>query len=369
MKKFSHSLTVIASSLLFAVILFFVLRFILVFIYGGVYIIDGLSKERKEKAKEQAVIKELSQSDIIYANQNIDQVNFNNITVNSDFPLLTGDSAYYYKFGGGKYYFYRLSDSGEELLFSHGSCGKIQRFNDCLYFADNDSLVEYNCVYGEKRTVCGFDGYTIDKCVVSDGIAYVKLVHEGGNSHIESVNLESGSTIRVADNTHSIGVSNGSLVNLVKKGDLLSLYKYDSINNMSEHVADFEIQLEDNELFKPSVCFTDEFVFLIADADNYSKIIISDLKGTVKCVKKVSRIYTYTAFQDSLFFDAISDDSQTYIYSVSASSGDITEIARFTGFVDMSSYSNDSVYVTSGDFDGVRKYYANGSYENVFIKK
>ena len=245
-------------------------------------------------------------------------------------------------------------------------------YNDKLYYFDNSGLsdinykfIEYDLKNKRKKTIATIIAERIYNYFVIDEYLYVEV---GDNDSllrdIVCVTLDTNQQINVAQNIFSCGIVNGQL-NYITQNDLkYSIYKYIPDNEKSDLIGEFKLnhQMVDDGL--EGVNFNSKYIaFAYSDYETTeSKICVYRYdKNTLTSIDVGGAINEFISYDRFGFFSVGGS-----IYHLNFNDNSIERIVELpSDDVTLFVGSDDEVYVLSMEFDGIRRYSVDGSYEDV----
>ena len=182
---------------------------------------------------------------------------------------------------------------------------------------------------------------------------------------IVCISLDTNQQIIVAQNIFSSGIANGEL-NYITQNDLkYSVYKYNSNNEKSALIGEFELKhyIDDGAL--TGVNFNSEYIaFAYSDYETteskvyvyrYDDALVSrDFDGTISEFISYDK-FAFLSVDGNIYRFNINDNSTERIAELSAD-----DISLLVG-------SDDEVYVSSVELNGIRRYSVDGKYEDVIL--
>ena len=245
-------------------------------------------------------------------------------------------------------------------------------YNDKLYYFDNSGLsdinykfIEYDLKNKRKKTIATIIAERIYNYFVIDEYLYVEV---GDNDSlvrdIVCVTLDTNQRINVAQNIFSCGIVNGQL-NYITQNDLkYSIYKYIPDDEKSDLIGEFKLnhQMVDDGL--EGVNFNSKYIaFAYSDYETTeSKICVYRYdKNTLTSIDVGGAINEFISYDRFGFFSVGGS-----IYHLNFNDNSIERIVELpSDDVTLFVGSDDEVYVLSMEFDGIRRYSVDGSYEDV----
>lgn len=245
-------------------------------------------------------------------------------------------------------------------------------YNDKLYYFDNSGLsdinykfIEYDLKNKRKKTIATIIAERIYNYFVIDEYLYVEV---GDNDSllrdIVCVTLDTNQRINVAQNIFSSGIVNGQL-NYITQNDLkYSIYKYIPDDEKSDLIGEFKLnhQMVDDGL--EGVNFNSKYIaFAYSDYETKeSKICVYRYdKNTLTSIDVGGAINEFISYDRFGFFSVGGS-----IYHLNFNDNSIERIVELpSDDVTLFVGSDDEVYVLSMEFDGIRRYSVDGSYEDV----
>lgn len=369
MKTSSKAGIIIISAIIISVLIVLVPRLILGVIYGVKLFQDEIKTVSENCLAEKEIINALELKNISYIPQSIDGINYNNISGNSEMPLITPKGIFYSKHGNAKHYFYMLCETGEIRLFSHNLSGDIQLYENDLYFDCSDSIVKYNITKKDKCILAEFDDYTVRKYYVLNEFVYVMLTSttNPNTTCLSMVSCEDGKIIEISQGVVSIGVIDNQPAYVIQDDNGYSLYLLNPSNHTPSLIKTFNFDIYNGDILK-SVNYTSEQIIFLFDDGNVSKLVLCDKNGATER-KFEFKTYTAIAFDEYIFLDGYSEFTQkTTLYKLRISTGELSAIQSFDGYINFSVFSDEEMFVSSSSFDGIRKYTTNGDFSSIYKK-
>lgn len=247
-------------------------------------------------------------------------------------------------------------------------------YNDKLYYLDNLGLsdinykfIEYDLKNKRKKTIATIIAERIYNYFVIDEYLYVEV---GDNDSlvrdIVCVTLDTNQRINVAQNIFSCGIVDGQL-NYITQNDLkYSIYKYIPDDEKSVLIGEFELthQIVDGGL--DGVNFNSKYIaFAYSDYETTESKICVYLydKNTLTSIDVGGAINEFISYDRFAFFSV---DGIIYRFNFNNNSTEkVIELP--TDYVFLFVGSDDEVYVSSAEFEGIRRYSVDGKYEDVIL--
>lgn len=248
-------------------------------------------------------------------------------------------------------------------------------YNDKLYYFDTAGLnstkykfIEYDLNTQKKRNLATITAERVYDYYVANEYLYIVVgKNDSLIKDVVSIALDTSKQNTIEQNIFACGIVNGEL-NYITKEDLkYSVYKYNTDNQKSELIGDFELN---NKIYNDillGVNFTSEYI-AFAYCDNEitkSKIYVYQYDNTLNEYDFNGTIIEFIAYDKFAFFSA---DGDVYRFDFDNKSAEkiaelsVDDISLFVG-------SDNEVYVASMDFNGIRRYSIDGKYEDVLFNQ
>lgn len=245
-------------------------------------------------------------------------------------------------------------------------------YNDKLYYFDSSGLsdinykfIEYDLKNKRKKTIATIIAERIYNYFVIDEYLYVEV---GDNDSlvrdIVCVTLDTNQRINVAQNIFSCGIVNGQL-NYITQNDLkYSIYKYIPDDEKSVLIGEFELthQIVDGGL--DGVNFNSEYIAFdctVAETEKSRIYVYKYDDDALLSFDFNGAIHEFVSYDKFAFFSV---DGIIYRFNFNNNSTEkVIELP--TDYVLLFVGSDDEVYVSSAEFEGIRRYSVDGSYEDV----
>ena len=305
-----------------------------------------------------------------YIPQNIETDNYNHFSTYCNNLILTADASYKitYNFNMDVH---STTPNGRKWLFNSEYCPSLQKYEDCLYYADK-GFCEYNLRTKEKRSLLNYETLRPDQYLIINGCAYIVFGREywGDFQHnrLVSLKIDTLEVSDIAENVFSIGVSDGKLFYITCQKNKYSIYKFDSSPELIS-----ELNLE--ECVQKSVNYTSDYViFEQADSNGHIFILYNLNDKTFKILSIDMNVSCAIAYENYMFFVEYTHEGkeglqESEVHRLCLETGQYQKVCSVHGYAYLKVFSDDSVYVYTDDKPFVRKYSLDGTYEDVYKKR
>lgn len=255
-----------------------------------------------------------------------------------------------------------LSYSYDAHLYNN----KLYYFDDVVLSSTKYEFIEYDLYTQKRKTIATITNERVYNYYIVDKYLYIEV---GNNDSlirdIVCISLDTNQQIIVAQNIFSSGIANGELNYITQKDLKYSVYKYNSNNEKSALIGEFELKhyIDDGAL--TGVNFNSEYIaFAYSDYETteskvyvyrYDDALVSrDFDGTISEFISYDK-FAFLSVDGNIYRFNINDNSTERIAELSAD-----DISLLVG-------SDDEVYVSSVELNGIRRYSVDGKYEDVIL--
>ena len=255
-----------------------------------------------------------------------------------------------------------LSYSYDAHLYNN----KLYYFDDVVLSSTKYEFIEYDLNTQKRKTIATITNERVYNYYIVDKYLYIEV---GNNDSlirdIVCISLDTNQQIIVAQNIFSSGIANGELNYITQKDLKYSVYKYNSNNEKSALIGEFELKhyIDDGAL--TGVNFNSEYIaFAYSDYETteskvyvyrYDDALVSrDFDGTISEFISYDN-FAFLSVDGNIYRFNINDNSTERIAELSAD-----DISLLVG-------SDDEVYVSSVELNGIRRYSVDGKYEDVIL--
>lgn len=268
---------------------------------------------------------------------------------------------------------YLTDDKGKVKIDTLSYSYDAHVYNNKLYYFDDIGLnstkyefTEYDLNTQKRKRIATITNERVYNYYVVDRYLYIEV---GDNDSlirdIVSISLDTNQQIIVAQNIFACGIVNGELNYITQKDLKYSVYKYNADNEKSVLIGKFELthQIIDGGL--SGVNFNSEYIaFDCTVAENEkSRIYVYKYDDALLSFDFDGVISEFVSYDKFAFFSV---DGIIYRFSVNDNSTEIIvelsadDVSLFVG-------SDDEVYVSSMEFNGIRRYSVDGKYVDVIL--
>lgn len=267
---------------------------------------------------------------------------------------------------------YLTDDAEKERIDTLSFYYDAHLYNNKLYYFDDIGVgstkykfTEYDLDTKNRKNLATITSERVYNYYVTDKHLFIEV---GENDSlirdVVAVSLDTDRQVTVAQNIYSSGIVNGELNYITQKDLKYCIYKYNADSENSELIGDFELQQKIHNDILSGANFNSEYVaFAYSDQETAkSKIYVyrydddtpvtCDLEGVIGEFIAYDRFAFFSADGD-LYRFCFNDNSTEKIAELSTD-----DVSLFVG-------SDDEVYVSSMDFECIRRYSADGRYEDV----
>ncbi|MBQ9107054.1 MAG: hypothetical protein IJY56_04095 [Clostridia bacterium] len=314
----------------------------------------------------------------VYVKQDTIKLNYNNITTGGCLSI-TNDVVCFVKHNFG-FDLYVIDTKGKHkittLSYSYGT----HVYNDKLFYYDDGissgfEFFEYDLVTQKSKKIATISVERIYNYYVVDDVIYVEI---GDNDtlvkDVVMISPDTGKQKTVANEVFACGIVEGKLNFITKKDNEYSIYGYSIESEQINLLGRFELEAEIYEEYSCYVNFNSKYITLVSKDEmnkeseihiykyENSSLISYNFKGAIR------ELIAYDKYA-FLRADGKADASVSteIIYRFNIYNLTIEKIAELSGYNELFVGSDDEVYVSSTDFDGIRRYSVDGKYEDVII--
>lgn len=269
---------------------------------------------------------------------------------------------------------YLTDDKGKVKIDTLSYSYDAHLYNNKLYYFDDIGLnstkyefTEYDLNTQKRKSIATITNERVYNYYVLDRYLYIEV---GDNDSlirdIVSISLDTNQQITVAQNIFSSGIVNGEL-NYISQNDLkYSVCKYDSDNEKSVLIGEFELthQIVDGGL--DGVNFNSEYIAFdctVAETEKSRIYVYKYDDDALLSFDFNGAIHEFVSYDKFAFFSV---DGIIYRFNFNNNSTEkVIELP--TDYVSLFVGSDDEVYVSSTEFEGIRRYSVDGKYEDVIL--
>lgn len=312
----------------------------------------------------------------IYLRQDTINLNYNNISA-GDGQWLDNDAMCSTEHNFG-FDLYVTDVKGKHKITSLSYSYDVQVNNGKLFYCDDGivsgmNFFEYDLATDKSKKIASIDVERIYEYYVVDEILYVVTGEDDMlTKNIVCISLANGKQTAVAHGVFAYGIVNGKLNYITKKGNKYSIYEYDAERKQKSLRGSAELATTIEDSY--DVNFTSEYITFVSNDQTAKKTVIYTYKFEDKSLINYEfkdTIRQFVAYDKYAFLCAEGKDEESasteIIYSFNINEQAVEKIVELNSGNFLFVGSDDEVYISSINFDGVRRYSLDGNWENVIL--